>query len=230
VQRRSVFKNARAGCGVLASFALLLEVACSPVPRRHQGQPRLVFDEHETSSAKRVHGVFPSSRSGQRLSDVTARMSAAGDRLVPGSAALEGLRRRAGQVRVTIALRDARPITVEGVERRLQLDLPRLSRERSFSGETATETLSQALEAFARFNISARVDTTKGSARPELVLRLSPRVSAKVSRALGAPAAGERPDRTFLTVELHLRRSWALAAVIGDRGASGLGLIWRRAH
>ena len=74
------------------------------------------------------------------------------------------------------------------------------------------------------------MDTTTGSARPELVFQISPRVSAKVTRAVGTPAVGESPDRTFLTLELHLKRSWALSAVFGDRGASALDLIWRKRY
>jgi hypothetical protein len=90
--------------------------------------------------------------------------------------------------------------------------------------------LNQVLDDFTRLDVSARVDTTTGSPRPELVFQVSPRVSAKVTRAIGAPAAGESPDRTFLTLELRLRRAWALSAVFGDHGASALDLIWRRRY
>ncbi|MES1189169.1 MAG: translocation/assembly module TamB domain-containing protein [Myxococcales bacterium] len=100
----------------------------------------------------------------------------------------------------------------------------------SVAGDTATKGLNQVLDDFTNLDVSARVDTTTGSARPELVFQVSPRVSAKVTRAVGAPAAGESPDRTFLTLELRLRRAWALSAVFGDHGASALDLIWRRRY
>jgi hypothetical protein len=61
-------------------------------------------------------------------------------------------------------------------------------------------------------------------------MRVSPRVAAKVTRAIGEPSVGDPPDRTFLTLELRLRRAWALSAVFGDRGASALDLIWRRRY
>lgn len=35
---------------------------------------------------------------------------------------------------------------------------------------------------------------------------------------------------TFPTFELRLRRSWSLSAVVGDRGASALKLLWRRRY
>jgi autotransporter translocation and assembly factor TamB len=100
----------------------------------------------------------------------------------------------------------------------------------SVAGDTAAQGLNQVLDDFTSLDVSARVDTTTGSARPELVMRVSPRVTAKVTRAVGTPAVGESPDRTFLTLELRLRRSWALSAILGDRGASALDLIWRRRY
>ena len=57
-----------------------------------------------------------------------------------------------------------------------------------------------------------------------------PGVAAKVTRAVGAPPIGESPDRTFLTLELRLRRAWALSAMFGDKGASALDLIWRKRY
>ncbi len=97
-------------------------------------------------------------------------------------------------------------------------------------GDTAAKGLNQVLDDFTNLDVSARIDTTTGSARPELVFQVSPRVAAKVTRAIGTPAIGESPDRTFLTLELRLRRSWALSALLGDRGASALDLIWRRRY
>jgi TamB, inner membrane protein subunit of TAM complex len=100
----------------------------------------------------------------------------------------------------------------------------------SVAGDTAAKGLNRVLDDFTNLDVSARVDTTTGSARPELVLQVTPRLAAKVTRAVGAPTANESPDRTFLTLELRLRRAWALSAVIGDRGGSALDLIWRRRY
>ena len=98
------------------------------------------------------------------------------------------------------------------------------------AGDTAAKGLNQVLDDFTKLDVSARVDTTTGSARPELVFQVSPRVSARVTRAIGAPVAGQAEDRTFLTLELRLKRAWALSAVFGDHGGSALDLIWRRRY
>lgn len=98
------------------------------------------------------------------------------------------------------------------------------------AGDTAAKDLNHVLDDFTKLDVKARVDTTTGSARPELVFQVSPRVSARVTRAIGAPAAGEALDRTFLTLELRLQRAWALSAVFGDHGGSALDLIWRRRY
>lgn len=100
----------------------------------------------------------------------------------------------------------------------------------SVAGDTVARGLNRALSSFTNLDVSARVDTSTGSPRPELVFQVTPRVSAKVSRAVGVPSAGEAPDRTFLTLELRLRRAWALSAVFGDRGGSALDLIWRHRY
>ncbi|RYZ08356.1 MAG: hypothetical protein EOO73_07855 [Myxococcales bacterium] len=97
-------------------------------------------------------------------------------------------------------------------------------------GDTAAKGLNQVLDDFTNLDVSARIDTTTGSARPELVFQVSPRVAAKVTRAIGTPAVGESQDRTFLTLELRLRRAWALSALFGDRGATALDLIWRKRY
>jgi len=98
------------------------------------------------------------------------------------------------------------------------------------AGDTAAKGLNQVLDDFTKLDVSARVDTTTGSARPEIVFQVSPRVSARVTRAIGAPVAGQAEDRTFLTLELRLKRAWALSAVFGDHGGSALDLIWRRRY
>jgi hypothetical protein len=98
------------------------------------------------------------------------------------------------------------------------------------AGDTAAKGLNQALDDFTKLDVSARIDTSTGTARPELVFQVSPRVSARVTRDIGTPAAGQPADRTFLTLELRLKRAWALSAVFGDRGGSALDLIWRRRY
>lgn len=98
------------------------------------------------------------------------------------------------------------------------------------AGDTAAKGLNQVLSDFTKLDVRARVDTSTGAARPELLFQVSPRVVARVTRAIGEPAVGESPDRTFLTLELKLKRAWALSAVFGDHGGSALDLIWRHRY
>ncbi|HVR20641.1 MAG TPA: translocation/assembly module TamB domain-containing protein, partial [Polyangiaceae bacterium] len=98
------------------------------------------------------------------------------------------------------------------------------------AGDTAAKGINKALGDLTNLDVAARIDTSTGTSRPELVVQLSRRVSAKVTRAIGEPQAGQPPDRTFFTVEFRFTRSWSVSAVVGDHGGSGLDLIWRRRY
>lgn len=100
----------------------------------------------------------------------------------------------------------------------------------SVAGRTATKGLNKALSDFTTLDVSTRIDTSTGSARPELVMQVTPRLTTRITRAIGEPALGQSLDRTFLTLELRLKRSWSASAVIGDHGASRLDLIWRKRY
>ena len=97
-------------------------------------------------------------------------------------------------------------------------------------GGAATQGLNRALSSISALDVSTRVDTSTGSARPELVVQISPKVSASLTRALGAPTPGQPPDLTFLTFEFRIKSRWSLSALVGDRGESGLDLIWRHRY
>ena len=98
------------------------------------------------------------------------------------------------------------------------------------AGDTAARGINKALSDLTELDVAARIDTSTGTSRPELVVQLSPRVSAKVTRAIGEPQAGQPPDLTFFTVEFRFTRSWSVSAVVGDHGGSGMDLIWRRRY
>jgi len=97
-------------------------------------------------------------------------------------------------------------------------------------GGTAAQGLNRALSKVTDLDVSARVDTSTGAPRPELVLQLSPRIAARVTQALGEPAPGQRADRTFVTLEFRVASAWALSTMVGDRGATAFDVIWRRRY
>ncbi len=98
------------------------------------------------------------------------------------------------------------------------------------AGGTAAQGLNRALASVTDLDVSARIDTSTGAPRPELVVQLTPRVAARVTQALGEPAPGQSPDRTFLTVEFRFARAWSLSTQVGDKGASAVDLIWRKRY
>lgn len=100
----------------------------------------------------------------------------------------------------------------------------------SVAGSTAAQGLNRALSKVTDLDVSARVDTSTGAPRPELVLQLTPRVAARVTQALGEPSPGQSPDRTFVTLELRVASAWALSTMVGDRGATAFDVIWRRRY
>jgi translocation and assembly module TamB len=98
----------------------------------------------------------------------------------------------------------------------------------SVGGGVATKGLNRALSDLTDLDVSTRIDTSEaGSPRPELVLQLSPRVSAQLGYNVEQPAPGKSPDRTLFTLEFRLFRRWLLASTFGDRGTSLLDLLWR---
>jgi translocation and assembly module TamB len=105
-----------------------------------------------------------------------------------------------------------------------------LSTAVSVAGGTAAQGLNRAISDITDLDVSARVDTSTGAPRPELVLQLTPRVAASVTEALGEPVPGQSPDRTFVTLDLRLANSWSFSTTVGDRGASAFDLIWRRRY
>ena len=96
-------------------------------------------------------------------------------------------------------------------------------------GGVATQGLNKALSNISDLDVSTRIDTSTGTARPELVVQLSAKVSAKLTRALGQ-TPGQPPDMTFLTLDFLIKRNWSLSTLTGDRGASGVDLVWRKRY
>jgi translocation and assembly module TamB len=95
-------------------------------------------------------------------------------------------------------------------------------------GGTATKGINRALSDFTHLDIQARIDTSTGESRPEVLVPVNKRLSARVTYAVGEPPPGTSPDRTFVTLELRLQQHWLLSTMFGDRGASALDLVWRK--
>jgi translocation and assembly module TamB len=97
-------------------------------------------------------------------------------------------------------------------------------------GATATQGLNAALSDLTDLDVSTRVDTSRGSPTPELVIQLTRRLSAQLGYNLGDPSPGRAPDRTFITLDLRIQRRWSLATTVGDHGGTGVDAVWRHRY
>lgn len=98
------------------------------------------------------------------------------------------------------------------------------------AGGSVAKGLNRALANISDLDIHARVNTSSGEARPEVVVQLTRRITGRVTQAIGEPVPGQSPDRTFFTLDFRLFRRWSLSAQVGDEGGSSLDLIWRRRY
>jgi translocation and assembly module TamB len=100
----------------------------------------------------------------------------------------------------------------------------------SVGGSQATQGLNSALGDVTDLNVTTRVDTSRGSPTPELVIQLSRRLSAEIGHYLGNPGLGQAPDRTFITLDFRIRRRWSLATTVGDQGGTSVDAVWRHLY
>lgn len=95
-------------------------------------------------------------------------------------------------------------------------------------GGVATAGLNRAIADVTSLDITTRVDTSDAqNPRPELVVQLTPRVSAQVGYNLEEPRPGKSPDRTLFSLEFRLSQRWSLGTTFGDGGSSLVDLLWR---
>ncbi|HEU4533753.1 MAG TPA: translocation/assembly module TamB domain-containing protein, partial [Polyangiaceae bacterium] len=96
----------------------------------------------------------------------------------------------------------------------------------SAGGAIAAKGLNNALYRLTKLDVQARLDTSKGNPRPEVVVPLSPSLSLEVSHVIGMPPPGQSPDRNFVALEWRFHRRWALETSAGDRGRTALDAFW----
>ncbi|HEY4117624.1 MAG TPA: translocation/assembly module TamB domain-containing protein, partial [Byssovorax sp.] len=99
------------------------------------------------------------------------------------------------------------------------------------AGGVMAQGLNRAISGATSVDVEARVDTSDSdNPKPELVVQLTPRLSADVAYALGTPPPGQNPDKTTLTLDFRFHRSWSVDAMVGDAGSSAVDLVWRRRY
>ena len=94
-----------------------------------------------------------------------------------------------------------------------------------------TEALNKALSGITSLEVSTRVDTSQAAnPRPEVALRVTNEVLARVTVQTGMPAPGELPDRTLLTVDWRFNPRWSLESTVGDEGSTSVDLLWHHRY
>lgn len=93
----------------------------------------------------------------------------------------------------------------------------------------ASAGLSRSLTSLTDLDIQASMDTdAAGSPRPELGVRLSPRLAVEVAYVMEASAAlSQPPDRAFVSFDWRLSNAWTLETTLGDHGSAAADVTWK---
>lgn len=93
----------------------------------------------------------------------------------------------------------------------------------------ASAGLSKSLTSLTDLDVQASMDTdAAGSPRPELGVRLSPRLAVQVAYVLEASAAlAQPPDRAFVSFDWRLSNAWSLETTLGDHGSAAADVTWK---
>ena len=94
-------------------------------------------------------------------------------------------------------------------------------------GSVLTRGLNLELRRLTSLDIRTQIGERQGEPQPEVVVQVTPRLTAELAYRLETPTPGGAQDRTHLTLDLRLFRNWSLSATIGDAGSFVLDLLWR---
>jgi translocation and assembly module TamB len=94
-----------------------------------------------------------------------------------------------------------------------------------------TQAVNRALSGITPVEVATRIDTSQAAnPRPEVDVRISNEVLARITVQTGVPAPGEPPDRTLVTIDWHFRARWSLAATVGDQGSTFVDVLWHHRY
>lgn len=93
----------------------------------------------------------------------------------------------------------------------------------------ASAGLSKSLTSLTDMDIQANIETdAAGSPRPELGVRLTPRLAVEVAYNLQPSAAlSQPPDKAFVSFDWRLSNAWTFEATLGDHGSAATDLTWK---
>jgi translocation and assembly module TamB len=93
----------------------------------------------------------------------------------------------------------------------------------------ASAGLSKSLTSLTDLDIQASIDTDPaGSPRPELGVRLTPRLAVEVAYVLEPSAAlSQPPDKAFVSFDWRLSNAWSVETTLGDHGSAATDVTWK---
>jgi autotransporter translocation and assembly factor TamB len=94
-----------------------------------------------------------------------------------------------------------------------------------------TQAINKALAGISALEVTTRIDTSQAAnPRPEVEVRLTSEMLARVTVQTGMPAPGEPPDRTLLTIDWRFTPRWSLESTVGDEGSTFIDLLWHHRY
>jgi translocation and assembly module TamB len=94
-----------------------------------------------------------------------------------------------------------------------------------------TAAVNHALSGITSLDVTTRLDTSEAAnPRPEVEVRLSNELVARVTVQTGMPAPGEPPDRTLVSLDWRFKPRWSLETTVGDQGSTFVDVLWRHRY
>jgi hypothetical protein len=78
--------------------------------------------------------------------------------------------------------------------------------------------------------VSAKIDTTESTPKPEVVVQIARDISLQIAEVLGQVPPGVNPDTTLLTVDWRFLTKWSLATTVGNLGTTIFDLLWQKSY
>jgi translocation and assembly module TamB len=98
------------------------------------------------------------------------------------------------------------------------------------AGGFATAGLNKELDKLTGVDITAKIDTSHASPRPEVEVQIARNISLQIAYVLGIPPPGTNQDTTYATIDWRFMRSWLLETTFGNLGSSIANVVWRHRY
>jgi translocation and assembly module TamB len=96
-------------------------------------------------------------------------------------------------------------------------------------GGFATAGLSKGLNKLTGMQISAKVDTSGTTTKPEVAVQIAKDISLQVAVVLGTLPI-TNPDTTYATIDWRFFKDWSLETTFGDKGTSIADVVWQHRY